>query len=172
MMKKLIFLGLSVIYMLIMTFCEYTPDVINHITNEENYVKIDATVISAKYNESGYSYIYVTLSDFYYYEDFFGSEPPDYSDSTLLSSVLELKLVTANAEILKENGFFDTVKEGDKITVMTTAWVNKSLPHHYPAYVALGDTVYLTFTEGFNNISDAATTLKELDYDKILNQKD
>ncbi len=170
-MRKLLFLGLSVIYMLIMTFCEYTPDVVSHITNEDNYVKLDATIVSTEYHETGYSYIYVTLNDFFHYEGFFGFAPPDYSDSTLSASVLELRVVTANAQALKEKGFFDSARKGDTVTLMTTCWVNNGLPHNYPAYICLGETVYLSFNEGFENISTAATTLKELDYDSIFKKQ-
>ncbi len=170
-MRKLLFLGLSVIYMLIMTFCEYTPDVTNHITDVNNYVRIDATVVSAEYHETGYSYIYVTLNDFSHYEGFFGFAPPDHSDSTLKGSVLELRIVTANAQLLRENGFFDEVREGDIVSLITTCWVNNGLPHNYPGYVAVGETVYLGFEDGFDNICDSALSLKELDYDDIFKKQ-
>lgn len=168
-MRKLLFLGLSVLYMLIATFCEYTPDVLAHVTDQEKYISIDVEIYSANYQEDGYSYFYVRLLNFEHYKGFSGEHPEHYNDDTLQNTLIKLKILPENAKILLENGFFDTVKEGDIISVRTTCWMHNGLNHHYVAEVNLNGQNYLPFEVGFQNMMDASMTLKKLDYKDILN---
>lgn len=169
-MKKLLVLGLSVIYMLILTFCEYSPAVIEHISSEENYYEIEAEVFALEYKEEGYSYIYVNLLDFEHYEGFVGFVPENKDPEALENTYIELKIIPENAIILKENGFFDNVHHGDVISIRTTRWINNTLEHHYVAEVVESETVYLPFETGFDNMREKATSIKDLDIDEILNK--
>ncbi len=168
-MRKLLFLGLSVIYMLIATFCEYTPDVLVHVADEEKYINVDVQIYSASYNEDGYSYFYVRLLDFNYYEGFSGYPAEKYDEETLNITIIKLKILPENAKILLENGFFSDVQTGDVINIRTTCYMNNGLNHHYVAEVNRNGQNYLPFERGFQNMTDAAMALKELDYQEILN---
>jgi len=167
-MRKLLFLGLTVIYALISTFCEFTPDVLAHVTNEEKYIEIDVEVVSSKYNDDGYSYIYVKLTDFSYYKSLTGSHADSYTQDTLDNTVVKLKMLPENAEILRENGFFDIIKLGDLIKVRTTAWIHNGVNHNYVAQLTLGEIEYLDFETGFNNMVASSKRLKELDLGDVL----
>ena len=171
-MRKLLILGLTVIYALISAFCEYTPDVLSHVTNEDKYIDIDMEVFSAKYNEEGYSYIYARLYDFEYYEGFMGIEPEAETNEVLATTVVKLKILPENAKILKQNGFFEAVETGDKITLRTTCWAYNGLNHNYVAQVILKNTEYLGFDEGFYNMVESSKRIKELDLGDILRSND
>ena len=114
-MRKLLFLGLSVIYALATTLCSYTPLETQYITNEDNYIELDVVVSSAEYHEDGYSYLYINLTEFSRYRGLTGKNPVNYEQETLQNTIIEIKIVSKNAELLKERGFFDNVKAGDKI---------------------------------------------------------
>ncbi len=171
-MRKLLFLGLTVIYALISTFCEYTPDVLARVTNEDKYIIVDMEVFSAKYNEEGYSYIYARLYDFEHYEGFMGIAPEEQTNNVLATSVIKLKILPENAQILKDNGFFDNVKPGDKITLRTTCWAYNGLNHNYVAQIILNNTEYLSFDAGFHNMVESSKKIKELDLGDILKSSD
>lgn len=169
-MRKLIILGFTVIYMLIMTFCEYTPRVIAYVGDEENYIEIEAEVFAAKYNTDGYSYLYIKMKDFEHYEGFMGREPESYDPSLLDDTTVKLKIVPENAEILKERGFFDNIKNGDSITIHTTCWIYDNIKYHFLASVSEGENVYLSFEEGFEGIKNASVQLKDIEIKDILGQ--
>ena len=170
-MRRLGIITFTIFYMLMITFCEYTPMIIDHITNEDNYMEISVTVKKTEFNEIGYSYVYVNLHDYEYFDDFFGFRPASHDLEHLKELDLELKVVTENAAILKANGFFDEIKEGDVITVRTTHWVNNSINYHYIAELTLNDKIYLSFENGMIGMTDAAIGIKDLEYDKILSGK-
>lgn len=170
-MRKLLFLGLSVFYMLMMTFCEYTPTVIDHITTEENYVQITVNALSAEYNEDGYSYLTATLTDYEYFEDFFGVAPDNTDPDRLSAHPVQFKIVTDNAEALKERGFFDSIKGGESLTVRVTHWIHNGINYFYVAEVVSESGTYLFFEEGIRGMTNAAISIKDFEYDKILRQK-
>ena len=142
-MRKLLFLGLTVIYALISTFCEYTPDVLAHVTNEDKYISVEMEVLSVKYNDEGYSYIYARLYDFEHYEGFMGVAPEEQTNEVLVSSAIRIKILPENAIILKQNGFFDEAKLGDRIALRTTCWAHNGLNHNYVAQISIDDIEYL-----------------------------
>lgn len=167
-MRKLLFLGLTVIYALISTFCEYTPDVLAHVTNEDKYISVEMEVLSVKYNDEGYSYIYARLYDFEHYEGFMGVAPEEQTNEILVSSAIRIKILPENAIILKQNGFFDEAKLGDRIALRTTCWAYNGLNHNYAAQITVGGVEYLDFETGFNNMVASSKRLKELDLGDVL----
>lgn len=167
-MKKMLFLGLSVIYMLILTFCEYTPDVIAHITDEENYITLETEAYGAQYGGEEYSYLHISLPDLEYYERFFGFIPADPDPDLTKDAVVDIKIMPEIASLLYERGFFDDLHPGDKITIRTTAWVNKSIEHHYLAAISIGDKEYLAFDEGFELVKDASVKIKDMNIQELL----
>ncbi len=170
-MRKLLVLGLSVFYMLMMTFCEYTPTVIDHITNEDNYAEITVEAVSVEYNEKGYSYLVATLTDYGYFADFFRITPENTDPERLKNFPVKFKIVTTNAETLKERGFFEDIKGGERLAVRVSHWKHNEIDYFYVAQVKSSDTVYLFFEEGMMGMTDAAISIKEFEYDKILKQK-
>ena len=166
-MRKLLFLGLSVIYALVMTFCSYAPLVSQYITDEEHYIEIEVKVSDAKFNEEGYSYLYINLLEFDRYRGFTGETPDELDDELLNSTVIEIKIVPQNAALLNERGFFDNVKAEDVITVYTTCWIHDNIPRHYLASVTLGEEVYLSFEEGLDGIERATLEIKDIEIDAI-----
>ena len=160
-MRKLIFLGLSVIYALATTLCSYTPLETQYITNKDNYIELEVVVSSAEYHEDEYSYLYINLSEFSRYRDLTGKNPVNYDQETLQNTIIEIKIVSQNAKLLKERGFFDNIKSGDKITIKTTCWLYEDVNHHYLAALSCGETTYLTFEEGFDGVSNDTYTFKK-----------
>ena len=168
-MRKSFFLTLSVIYMLIMTFCAYTPIVSQYINDENNYVEIEATVFATKYNEDGYSYLYIRLTEFSRYYGFTGIMPENFDQTVLENTTVTIKIVPESAAILKERGFFDTVQFGDAITVKTTCWIYDGIKRHYLGAVWTDDTEYLTFEEGLHSVSTATKKLNKIEIKEIFN---
>ncbi len=169
-MRKLLILGMSVIYALVMTFCAYSPVVSQHLNNEDNYIRMQATVSSAEYREEGYSYLYIKLLDTENYYGFTGVDPDACDDETIESTVVEIKIVPENAMILKDRGFFDEVKSGDTVTLFTTCWIHEDIARHYLAGATLGAKTYLFFNEGMDGMSTATQRLNEIDFNSILTQ--
>ena len=162
-MRKLLFFGMSVFYMLAATFCNYTPVVYQYLNSEENYIEIEAKISSVKYQEEGYSYIYINLTELSRYVGFTG-DLPDTEDADLLeNTVVEIKVVNENAKLLKERGFFDEATKGDIVNIRTTCWIYKEEDRHYLAHVELKDKQYLSFEEGFENIGEATRGFKEIE---------
>jgi len=170
-MRKLLFFGLSVIYMLAMTFCAYTPLVNNYINNEDNYVEIDAKFLSAEFHEEGYSYLNITLTDFYRYHGFTGHAPENYDDSVLENTVITIKIVPESALLLKERGLFDEIPSGTPIRVRTTCWIYDGIQRHYLGAVSTSEIELLTFEEGMDGVRAASTKLKDIEISEILKPK-
>lgn len=159
-MRKLIVLSMSVVYLLLMTFCNYPPLVVLYTTSEDNFVEVEATVSSVQYNEEGMSVLNVTLNDFSRYYGFTGTMPAEFTEDVLGETVIEIKIVDQNAAYLKENGFFDNVKAGDAITIKTTCWIHKDQNMHYLASISVGETEYLPFEIGFEHVCDTMREFK------------
>lgn len=159
-MRKLIVLSMSVVYLLLMTFCNYPPLVVLYTTSEDNFVEVEATVSSVQYNEEGMSVLNVTLNDFSRYYGFTGAMPAEFTEDVLGETVIEIKIVDQNAAYLKENGFFDNVKAGDAITIKTTCWIHKDQNMHYLASISVGETEYLPFEIGFEHVCDTMREFK------------
>lgn len=167
-MRKLLFLGLSVIYTLAMTFCAYTPVVNNYINDKDNYVKIDAIFVDAEFKDEGYSYLYINLTDFYRYHGFTGKSPSDIDQSVLDKTVITLKIMPDNALLLKERGLFDNVSPGTILHIRTTCWIYDEIERHYLAEISTDDIVFLTFEEGMDGVRATSGKLKEIEIDEIL----
>ena len=167
-MRKLLFIGLSVIYALVMTLCSYAPLVSQYITDEEHYIEIEVKVSSTKTNDDGYSYLYVNLLEFERYRGFTGETPEEFNDELLDSTVIEIKIVPQNTQLLIERGFFDNVEAGDLVTIHTTCWIHDNIPRHYLASITLDDIVYMSFEEGLDGIERATLEIKDIEIDAIL----
>ena len=159
-MRKLIFLSMSVIYLFLMTFCNYPPLVVLYTTSEENFVEVEATVASVQYNEEGMSVLGITLNEFSRFYGFTGGMPAEFTEDVLGETVIEIKIVDQNAAYLKENGFFDNVKAGDAITIKTTCWIHKGENMHYLASISVGETEYLPFEVGFDHVCETMREFK------------
>ena len=161
-MRKLLFLGMSIFYMLASAFCNYSPIVSQYLNTEENYVELEAKISSVQYNEEGYSYIYINLVEFSRYVGFTGVLPEDDPNSELLdSTVIEIRVVNDSAKLLNDRGFFDEIDQGDVINIRTTCWIYELENRHYIAEIVYNDECYLSFEEGFENISKATLSFKE-----------
>ena len=108
-MRKAFVLTMSIIYLLIMTFCAYTPIVSQYIKDEDHFVDIDAIIVSSEYREGEYSYINIKLTEFERYYGFTGGMPESFDESVLENTVITLKVMPESAQLLKERGFFENV---------------------------------------------------------------
>ena len=166
-MRKLLFLGLSVLYALAMTFCAYSPVVNNYINNRDNYIEIEAKFVNATYNDEGYSYLYINLTDFYRYHGFTGQSPEELDQSLLDGTIISIKIMPQNAKILKNRGFFDGIPEGTLINIHTTCWRYEGIDRHYLAAISVDETEYLSFDEGMRGIGAASGSLKDVDFNEL-----
>ena len=169
-MRRTMIIGTAILYLLMMTFCAYTPVVSQYINNDDNYIELDVKVSSTIYNEEGYSYLYINLLEFERYAGFTGVIPEILEDELLDTTVIEIKIVPGSASILKERGFFDIVKAGDIISVRTTCWIYDDIARHYLGSVTAGDITYLSFEEGLDAVSVDTRKLNELEIGEIFNK--
>lgn len=166
-MRKLLILGISIITAITMTLCSYTPLVTQYINNGENYIDIMVKVSSAEYHETGYSYLYINLLEFSRYKGFTGTMPSDHEQTTLDSTIIAIKIVPENAKLLKDRGFFENVKAGDVVSIITTCWIHDGITRHYLAGITLGASDYLTFDEGMDGISVDTHKFKDIELGEI-----
>ena len=171
-MRKLLFFGLSVLYALAMTFCAYSPVVNNYINNRDNYIEIEAKFVNATYNDEGYSYLYINLTDFYRYHGFTGQSPEELDQSLLDGTIISIKIMPQNAKILKNRGFFEGIPEGTLINIHTTCWRYEGIDRHYLASLSIAEVEYLTFKEGMKGIGAASGRLKDVELDELFKQQE
>ena len=171
-MRRVLFIGTAILYLLAMTFCQYTPLVSQYINNDENYIEIDVSVSSTQYNEEGYSYVYIKLLEFERYAGFTGMVPEKNDPEILDNTVIEIKIVPDSAVLLKDRGFFDEVESGDIITIHTTCWIHDDIARHYLAGVICGEKVYLSFEEGLDGVKIDTRKFNELEIGEIFKPKE
>ncbi len=63
-----------------------------------------------------------------------------------------LEVIPGNVEILKENGFFEEVKQGDTMSIKANFWIYGDAPFFFVASVKVGDKVYLDEQIAMRNI--------------------
>ena len=68
-------------------------------------------------------------------------------------------------------GFFDSIKGAERLTVRVTHWIHNGINYFYVAEAVSESGTYLFFEEGIRGMTNAAISIKDFEYDKILRQK-
>ena len=161
-MRQLGIISFSLFYVFVSAFCQYQPQCIVHLMLKENYIQTEVEINGIDYNEDDYySFLNVHLTDYEHYEEFNG-EPAESADvEDLQNEIITLKLIEPNAQILKDAGFFEAVESMDEVVIRTTAYMFDGVAYHYVAEVILDGMTYLSFEEGYGNIVENSTRIRQ-----------
>lgn len=125
---------------------------IKHLSDERNYETYTVTYEKILFNKSeGYATLTVSGFNKEQLSGFLGFHYTE-GDSTEVS--INLCILDANYLILKENGFFETVKEKECIQIQSSNWIYMDGNFFYLAGLTCNNVEYLNFEVGLQNIRD------------------
>ena len=139
-MKRLLFLGLTIILLLSMTACGYNRIMREHLSNEANYHDVEATFCSYKEIDDRV-YLYVSVEDKSAFDPYEAN-----------SEEIRLELVGDNCNVLNEVLAKKEICEGDRITVKCSTWIYMDATFYYVAEMKIQDKIFLSFDDGLKNI--------------------
>ena len=139
-MKRLLFLGLTIILLLSMTACGYNRIMREHLGNEANYHDVEATFCSYKEIDDRV-YLYVSVEDKSAFDPYEAN-----------SEEIRLELVGDNCNILSEVLAKEEICEGDRITVKCSTCIYMDSTFYYVAEIKNQDKIFLSFDDGLKSI--------------------
>ncbi len=177
--KRYIAIG-SIVMLLILTVllsgCGYNRIMREHFSNPDNYFEFEIEVTRIYFYDGDKQYderfVDITCSsdvdldsaDIFYIDGKVLDGNYDFIDGTYYENrnEVQFELSYANVLHLLSTEFYDVVKNGDCLNIRSTMWVYGDREWQYLAEIKLGDTVYLGFAEGLQNIIDYANAHKGL----------
>lgn len=135
----------------------YYYDDIVQTENNRKYVR-DSDVSTFIDHEVTIDVRFETEEDFFDLIGFYPAFDADY----LKEFEFLISALPPNNKILCENGFYENVSAGDKISIRTSNWIYMDTEFRFLAYVECNGVVYLNFEEGLANIVNFMNEHKSL----------
>ncbi len=116
----------------------------DYLGDIENYDEYECVLIETAHGEadenehSDYTFIQVSLTEI--------------PDEEPVGPECTLKVIPENADILKENGFFDEVNPDDTLMITTSIWIYGDANQFFCIQVKVGDKIYLDEETGLQNM--------------------
>ncbi len=148
-MKKYVIVCLCLAICLLTTACGFNHIMKKELSNPESYGTFTVTISDIKSVDDG-AYIYVTFASYDDVQLFLGSTPN--KERPLEEYQSRLEVTAENNKLLTDSGFYNIVKVGDTITVRASHFIYMDGDFFYIASVTVGDTEYLNFDKGLDNI--------------------
>lgn len=140
-MKRTLLFLLTISLLLSMTACNgYNRIMREHLSNEENYSDVEATLCSYKETDDRI-YLYVDVEDKSAFDSY-----------EMYRKEIRLELVGDNCKALSEVLAKEEIREGDKITVKCSTLIYMDSPFYYVAELKTQSQTFLSFDDGLKNI--------------------
>ena len=150
-MKRTLLFLLTISLLLSMTACSgYNGIMREHLSNEENYCDVEATLCSYEETDDRICF-YVVVED-----------KSAFDSSEVNSEEIRLELVGENCKALSEVLAKEEIREGDRITVKCSTWIYMDSTFYYVAEIKNQDKIFLSFDEGLKNITKYVNDNKAL----------
>ena len=177
-MKKFIgyVLILTLLLVCISSCSGYNKIMRDHLSNPANYQTFDVVLTDMCYQDPSnhkilrdfdkqdfLNYditIYVTFETIEDISAFLGHSPN--LDIPLEEYEISLHIPRDNSKVLFNNGFYENISSGDKITITSSNWVYMDSDFFYVAQVEYNGVMYLSFDDGLKNITDMMNKNKSL----------
>ena len=144
-MKKILLFFLVLLLIFLSSCNGYNKIMRNHLSDPENYGTYQAIIVECT-TES----LTVTFEDRESIRKFLGAD----SDPEIPMEEYRFTLVLTkeNSQLLTKSGFYETVSAGDKITIRASNYIYMDSNFFQIAMIEHGETVYLPFEKGLQNI--------------------
>ena len=150
-MKRTLLFLLTISLLLSMTACNgYNRIMREHLSNEENYSDVEATLCSYK-ETNDRIYLYVVVED-----------KSAFDSSEMYREVIMLELVGDNCNVLSEVLAKGEICEGDRITVKCSTLIYMDSRFYYVAELKTQSQTFLSFDDGLKNIIKCVNDNKSL----------
>lgn len=144
-MKKILLFSLVLLLIFLSSCNGYNKIMRNHLSDPENYGTYQAIIV--EYTTESLT---VTFEDRASVESFLGANSNP--DIPVEDYRFVLLLTAENSQLLTESGFYETVSAGDKITIRASNYIYMDGNFFQIAMIEHGETVYLPFEKGLQNI--------------------
>lgn len=144
-MKKILLFSLVLLLIFLSSCNGYNKIMRNHLSDPENYGTYQAIIV--EYTTESLT---VTFEDRESIGKFLGTDSNP--EIPMEEYRFTLVLTAENSQLLTENGFFETVSVGDKITIRASNYIYMDGNFFQIAMIEHGETVYLPFEQGLRNI--------------------
>ena len=140
-MKRTLLFLLTISLLLSMTACSgYNRIMREHLSNEENYCDVEATLCSYEETDDRICF-YVVVED-----------KSAFDSSEMDSKEIILELVGNNCNVLSEVLAKEEICEGDRITVKCSTLIYMDSRFYYVAELKTQSQTFLSFDDGLKNI--------------------
>ena len=144
-MKKILLFSLVLLLIFLSSCNGYNKIMRNHLSDPENYGTYQAIIVECTTGS-----LTVTFEDRASVKSFLGANSNP--DIPVEDYRFVLLLTAENSQLLTESGFFETVSAGDKITIRASNYIYMDGNFFQIAMIEHGETVYLPFEKGLQNI--------------------